>query len=305
MLSASTRTSGQAIAAPDTCLTPTGTGADAPIPYVNTASHSQAVAFSTTVMIENGNALTQASSVPSTSGDEAGTDHPVTRQEARYTMGNPVVFIEQMPAITLTSLSTGNAMNASSGAVASPSAATVYFTKAGERAPGAPLSMRDLRALGAIARGGEDAVSWDGETLRVAVFTSDVGALVHRALSGLPVDRLLQIDLRGNPGGDLDAALDLASAFVGEGHVLGTLVDADGDATERRSRGPALYVNPLELIVDHTTASAAEVFVSALVALGRARVIGGPTYGKSIVQRVVAGADGLARYETIAMWTDR
>jgi hypothetical protein len=76
MLSASTRNSGQNVASPDVCNTPTGTGVDAPIPYVNTATHSQAVAFATTVMIEGGNALTMASSIPSTSGDESGDVAP-------------------------------------------------------------------------------------------------------------------------------------------------------------------------------------------------------------------------------------
>jgi carboxyl-terminal processing protease len=312
MLSASTRTTGQSVASPDTCQTPTGTGVDAPVPYVNTASHSQAVAFSTTVMIENGNALTQATSIPSTSGDEAGVDHPVTRQEARYTLGNPIVFIEQMPAITLSSLSTGNAMNASVGSVTSPSASTVFFTRAeGAASPGATLSTRELAELAQIARGDATTVYAvaDGATIHsgpihlvITLFTSDVGVLVARALGSLRRAKgaRISIDLRGNPGGDLDAALALANDFLGEGHVLARVRDADGDVEARRSWGIPRYVDPVELLIDERTASAAEVFVDALVHAGRARATGGPMYGKSTVQRVVHGADGLTRYATVA-----
>lgn len=302
MLSASTRNSGQNLATPDVCNTPTGTGVDAPIPYANTATHSQAVAFATTVMIEGGNALSMASSIPSTSGDESGTSHPVTRQEARFSSGSPCVFIEQMPAITLACTSTGNAMNASSGAVVSPGAATVMFTYAG--AAPRPLSSEDVRALAAAVRADSAAVTWswcDGRlVLRIARFGEDVCTLARRALREHAAGGAVAIDLRGCPGGDLEAALALASMFAAHGAVLARLVWGEGDEELRRARGGRAVEGALEVWVDGGTASAAEVLAAALVDVAGARCRGERSAGKGTAQGIVPGEDGRAMYATIA-----
>ncbi len=310
MLSAATRSTGQSVATPDTCNTPTGTGVDVPTPYVNTASNTQAINFATTVLIECGNALTQKASVPTTSGDESGTSHPVTKQEARYTTGSSSVFIEQSPAVTFASLSTGNAMNASSGLVAVQSAATVYFTQregvgAGIPAPGAALGADELGALArsitcgtGVVDAHEDA---DGTLhVRIARFTEDVGTAVARVLAHAPHATRVVLDLRGNPGGDLDAALALASDFLDEGTPLAIVRDADGDEELRRAHGPKRNAHSLTLWVDGGTASAAEVFTMALDASGRARVLGERTYGKASVQRSITGPDGRAAYAVVA-----
>ncbi|MBK8937424.1 MAG: DUF4150 domain-containing protein [Polyangiaceae bacterium] len=302
MLSASTRNSGQNVASPDVCNTPTGTGVDAPIPYVNTATHSQAVAFATTVMIEGGNALTMASSIPSTSGDESGTSHPVTRQEARFSSGSPCVFIEQMPAITLSCTSSGNAMNASSGAVVSPGAATVMFTYAGAQAEA--LSTDAVRGLAAAVRGAPDVVTWSREegvlVVRIARFTEDVVTLVRRALRHCGACERVTLDLRGNPGGDLDAALALAAMFTPSGAALARIVWAEGDVEERRAHGGPEHEGEVAVRVDGGTASAAEVLAAALVDVRGAHCLGERTAGKGTVQGIVPGPDGSATFATIA-----
>lgn len=268
-----------------------------PTPYVNTASNTQAINFATTVLVECGNALSMKSSVPSSTGDEAGTSHPVTKQEGRYTTGNVSVFVEQSPAVTFSSLSTGNAMNASSGLVSVQSAATVYFTNAAEEipAPGQSLGLAQLVSLaGSVCHDPLAVRSHDREDgrrhIRIERFTEDVGVLVARALEHTDMSSLVIIDLRGNPGGDLDAALGLASDFLDDGTLLGIVVDADGDRTPRHARGPARHRHPVELWVDGGTASAAEVFASALEKAGRATLVGSPTHGKGTIQRSVSGA---------------
>jgi len=314
MLAAATRNAGQAVASPDTCNTPTGTGVDVPTPYVNTASNTQATNFATTVLVECGNALNQKSSVPQTTGDESGTSHPVTKQEARYSTGNPSVFIEQSPAVTFSSLSTGNAMNASSGLVSVQSALSVYFTcahtehAAGARglpALGDALGAAELEQLGAAVRMGLPSVTaFDDATgarvVRISRITEDVGARVASALASVPPSGCVVLDLRGNPGGDLDAALSLASDFAVENATLAIVRDADGDDDIRRSRGRRRYANPLVVLVDADTASAAEVLALALRSASGAAVLGGRTRGKSTVQRAVTPAGGRTTYETVA-----
>lgn len=71
------RGSGTATASADVCNTPSGT-ATVPTPYTNTATYSQAVSFSTIVKINKMNALTASTTIPSTSGDEAGSSGGTT-----------------------------------------------------------------------------------------------------------------------------------------------------------------------------------------------------------------------------------
>jgi len=74
--------------------------------------------------------LTQATQIPMSSGDEGGTAHPTIKGGSMYTMGNPVVFIEGMPAINLACPSTSNNMNDALGAALVPSVTTVTYCDA-------------------------------------------------------------------------------------------------------------------------------------------------------------------------------
>ncbi|MEZ4311754.1 MAG: S41 family peptidase [Polyangiaceae bacterium] len=128
-------------------------------------------------------------------------------------------------------------------------------------------------------------------------------SLVHDALRRL-APRALVLDLRGCPGGDLHAALDLAGDFLPEGAVLATLTDGDGDDTVVRSRSERPLELPLAILVDRRTASAAEAFAGCLKAHGRAVVLGERTYGKGVVQQIVADASAPgARFATTAVVT--
>ena len=201
-------------------------------------------------------------------------------------------------------------MNASSGLVAVQSAATVYFTQregvgAGIPAVGAALGADELGELARSITCGAEVVDAhedaDGTLhVRIARFTEDVGTAVARVLAHAPHATRVVLDLRGNPGGDLDAALALASDFLDEGTPLAIVRDADGDEELRRAHGPKRNAHSLTLWVDGGTASAAEVFTMALDASGRARVLGERTYGKASVQRTITGPDGRATYAELA-----
>jgi carboxyl-terminal processing protease len=101
--------------------------------------------------------------------------------------------------------------------------------------------------------------------------------------------RGLVIDLRGNPGGALDAAVDIADLFIAEGRI----VSIEGRAPETRQRfdargGDAWERLPLAVLIDEGTASAAEIIAAALKAHGRAVLLGARSYGKGSVQNVFA-----------------
>jgi carboxyl-terminal processing protease len=293
MLPASNRGAGQNLAFPDVCNTPVGP-ATVPIPYPNIAMNAQATAFSMVVKVSMMNALNMSSVIPMTNGDQAGVAHPTVMGAARYTMGNPIVFVDKQPAICLLCPTTGNNMNAPLGAVLVPSAVNVFYTFAADSAEATWLTdvRQRLETLGPARV--TAAVAGDVLLLRVAAFPADVVRRVHVALMGLPLDevRAVAIDLRGNPGGELSAAVDLAADFLPDGSLVARVVDADGDEEDLRTTRAPRFDLPVTVFVDHDTASAAEVFVSALRNAGRGVLVGKPTRGKMTSSTLLTQPDG-------------
>lgn len=115
----------------------------------------------------------------------------------------------------------------------------------------------------------------------------------------------LIIDLRGNPGGYLDAAIDMASWFLPSGDVV---VSEDfgknGDTIVHRSKGYDVFTNQLKLVilVDGGSASASEILAGALKDNDKATLVGDTTYGKGSVQEVVNVTDDTSLKVTIAKW---
>ena len=110
----------------------------------------------------------------------------------------------------------------------------------------------------------------------------------------------LILDLRDNPGGVLESAVDIASLFLDEGEVALRQVNRAGDVSLTRSAGAETRIEvPIALLVDADSASASEVLAGALQDHGRATVIGEPTFGKGTVQSVRAlGNGGAVRLTT-------
>ncbi|MGI8506599.1 MAG: S41 family peptidase [Solirubrobacteraceae bacterium] len=96
----------------------------------------------------------------------------------------------------------------------------------------------------------------------------------------------LILDLRGNGGGLLEEAVNVASIFIPDG----TIVSTHGRSQPRQvylAKGGAIPISiPVVVLVDHGTASAAEIVTGALQDHGRAKVIGTPTYGKGVFQEI-------------------
>jgi carboxyl-terminal processing protease len=122
---------------------------------------------------------------------------------------------------------------------------------------------------------------------------SHVAGVIH-AMSGL---RGLILDLRGNGGGNLQAACDTADLFVADGALIREQSQQpSGERVVAAQPGDEVTAVPVAVLVDAGTASAAEALAAALQDRGRAAVIGAPTRGKDTIQRIflLPGGDGVA-----------
>jgi carboxyl-terminal processing protease len=111
----------------------------------------------------------------------------------------------------------------------------------------------------------------------------------HAMLSGLV------LDLRNNPGGVLDAAVDVADLFLD----AGLIVTADGRSAESRferlaHHGDILDGAEIVVLVNGGSASASEIVAGALQDHGRALIVGTGTFGKGLVQTVMPLSKGRA-----------
>lgn len=115
----------------------------------------------------------------------------------------------------------------------------------------------------------------------------------------------LVIDLRNNPGGYLEAALDMASWFLPTGKVVVT-EDFGGnrDKKEYRSKGYDIFTDNLKLaiLVNEGSASASEILAGALREYNKATLIGRKTFGKGSVQELVPVTGETSLKVTVAHW---
>ncbi len=112
----------------------------------------------------------------------------------------------------------------------------------------------------------------------------------------------LILDLRGNGGGLLDAAVDVTSQFIRDGVVVREDRKNDGERVYNiRSGGKALD-QELVVLVNGGTASASEIVAGALQDYGRAKLIGEKTFGKGSVQLIYELSDDSRLHVTVAKW---
>ncbi|HVQ17956.1 MAG TPA: S41 family peptidase [Actinomycetes bacterium] len=144
-----------------------------------------------------------------------------------------------------------------------------------------------------------------GGVMRIEIrsFTRGVGRDVQHALQQDPTAYAggVVLDLRGNPGGLLDEAVDVASVFLDGGPVV-SYEQRDAPDVVLRAVGGGNTTTPLVVLVDGGTASAAEVVAAALQDRSRAVVVGSLTYGKGSVQAPTELPDGSAIEITIGRY---
>ncbi len=114
----------------------------------------------------------------------------------------------------------------------------------------------------------------------------------------------LILDLRGNPGGFLEAARDMASWFLPEGKVVVTESFSSGEDVAYRSKGYDIFNENLKFVVlvDGGSASASEILAGAFQDYKIAKIVGSQTFGKGSIQELIPVPGGGSLKVTIAKW---
>jgi carboxyl-terminal processing protease len=145
--------------------------------------------------------------------------------------------------------------------------------------------------------------------IEIHEFRSGTGERVKRALAELRTqagpDAMvgLVLDLRGNPGGQVDEAVIVADLFIAEGVLMRTR--GRGGVILREEFATAAGTDrdaPLVVLQDRRSASAAELLAVALQDHGRAKILGEPSFGKGTVQEVIGIPDGSLLTLTVARY---
>lgn len=109
----------------------------------------------------------------------------------------------------------------------------------------------------------------------------------------------LILDLRGNPGGNLNTVCDIARELLPKGLIVYT-EDKNGKRTEYTCDGAKQIKEPLVVLVDSGSASASEILAGAIKDYGIGTLVGTTTFGKGIVQRIISLSDGSAVKLTVS-----
>lgn len=111
------------------------------------------------------------------------------------------------------------------------------------------------------------------------------------------------LDLRNNPGGYLEAAVNIAGWFLKSGNVVAIEDFGNGQKTEYRSKGNgSLGDRPIIVLVNQGSASASEILAGALRDDKKSKLVGQKTFGKGSVQQLDNLANGASLKITIAKW---
>jgi carboxyl-terminal processing protease len=141
--------------------------------------------------------------------------------------------------------------------------------------------------------------------IRLNQFNANATAELAHAVSRLEAEGAegYILDLRNNPGGLLQAGIEIARLWLNEGTVVYT-VNRQGIQDSFDATGQALTNDPLVVLVNQGTASASEILAGALQDNGRALLVGEKTFGKGLIQSLFNLSDGsglavtIAKYET-------
>jgi len=147
--------------------------------------------------------------------------------------------------------------------------------------------------------------------LRISTFNEKTGQETEQAVRSLmtenPKMKGLVLDLRDNPGGLLDQAIEVSDVFLDGGEVVSQRGRDPKDVERYNARsGDMLHGLPIVVLINQGTASAAEIVSGALQDRHRAEVVGITSFGKGSVQTVIplrGGADGALKLTTARYYT--
>ncbi len=184
------------------------------------------------------------------------------------------------------------------------STVTITFLPVGAQTPVVRKIVRDIINIPTL----DTDVTHPGVfVIKLYSFTASSPDLFREALRQfvLSGDHKLILDLRGDPGGYLDAAWDMASWFLPAGKVIVTEDFGPNEAPNvYRSKGYNVFNSSLDMfiLVDNGSASASEILAGALQEQGVAKLVGTKTFGKGVVQELVPITADTSLKVTIARW---
>ena len=164
----------------------------------------------------------------------------------------------------------------------------------------------NVRAVTARVEGGDIGV------IRISTFNERTGSMLQDAIRQVKRDtggrlRGVVVDLRNNPGGLLDQAIEVSDAFLDGGEVVSTRGRQPEDVQRYNARrGDDLAGVPVVVLINGASASAAEIVAGALQDRNRGLVVGLDSFGKGSVQTVIplqGGRDGALRLTTARYYT--
>ena len=182
-----------------------------------------------------------------------------------------------------------------------PGARVVVTVRRGEQALDIPIIRKQIvtRTLSGVRRSGE---AWDFMLdrargigyARLSQFTASSPAELANAIETMRAQGLkgLILDLRFNPGGLFAAAVQIADMFLDDGLIVRTAGRAHEEQRINATSDTLAPDLPLALLLNRQSASASEVLAGALADNGRAIVVGTRSFGKGVMQNVIALPSG-------------
>jgi carboxyl-terminal processing protease len=141
--------------------------------------------------------------------------------------------------------------------------------------------------------------------IQIASFTEDTAEEFNREITKVIADnnKGIVLDLRNNPGGFLNVAIEVASKFVPRGSIVVQEKHRDGTVENFKSIGGDVFSEtPTVILINEGSASASEILAGALRDVNGSKLIGEKSFGKGSVQQLENFSDGSSLKVTIAKW---
>ncbi|GGK24370.1 carboxy-terminal processing protease CtpB [Caldalkalibacillus thermarum] len=140
--------------------------------------------------------------------------------------------------------------------------------------------------------------------IQITSFSKNTAERFKEELNRLEQENIdgLIIDVRGNPGGYLDAVRQIGQLIVPYESIITEIMDRSGEKIVYRSTLDEPKPYPITILVDKGSASASEILAAALKEAGNYKVVGEPTFGKGTVQNTIELEDESQIKLTIAKW---
>jgi len=170
-----------------------------------------------------------------------------------------------------------------------------------------PLEIKIVRAVIKVKSVKSDMLAPGYAYLRITQFQERTGSLLKKQIKALKKQAGgtlsgAVLDLRNNPGGLLNQAVEVSDMFLNKGNIVSTKSRAGKNLSFDARQGDALNQLPLIVLINHGSASASEIVAGALQDHHRAVLVGTKSFGKGSVQSVVPLNDGTAIKVTTALY---